>query len=103
MFFFKQKTADELRISDWSSYVCSSDLRWKSGAGGNGRAGGRPGFGRAQRRAGSAFGACWGSLIMGNAKRLALLGGTAVSDRPFRFNNAVGAEDRKSTRLNSSH
>src|SRR3546814_1665259 len=26
-FFFKQKTADELRISDWSSDVCSSDLR----------------------------------------------------------------------------
>src|SRR3546814_10215287 len=25
-FFFKQKTAYELRISDWSSYVCSSDL-----------------------------------------------------------------------------
>src|SRR3546814_8772827 len=24
-FFFKQKTADELRISDWSSDVCSSD------------------------------------------------------------------------------
>src|SRR3546814_1846174 len=26
MFFFKQKTAYELRISDWSSDVCSSDL-----------------------------------------------------------------------------
>src|SRR3546814_6717616 len=25
-FFFKQKTAYELRISDWSSDVCSSDL-----------------------------------------------------------------------------
>src|SRR3546814_6285308 len=25
--FFKQKTAYELRISDWSSDVCSSDLR----------------------------------------------------------------------------
>src|SRR3546814_2962776 len=30
-FFFKQKTAYEMRISDWSSDVCSSDL-----AGGNG-------------------------------------------------------------------
>src|SRR3546814_5324743 len=32
-FFFKQKTAYEMRISDWSSDVCSSDLaklvRWK--------------------------------------------------------------------------
>src|SRR3546814_19741090 len=25
-FFFKQKTANEMRISDWSSDVCSSDL-----------------------------------------------------------------------------
>src|SRR3546814_10275261 len=25
-FFFKQKTADDMRISDWSSDVCSSDL-----------------------------------------------------------------------------
>src|SRR3546814_2962679 len=25
-FFFKQKTAYEMRISDWSSVVCSSDL-----------------------------------------------------------------------------
>src|SRR3546814_8727703 len=25
-FFFKQKTASEMRISDWSSDVCSSDL-----------------------------------------------------------------------------
>src|SRR3546814_7876957 len=32
-FFFKQKTAYEMRISDWSSDVCSSDLanlkRWE--------------------------------------------------------------------------
>src|SRR3546814_4129093 len=35
IFFFKQKTAYDLRISDWSSDVCSSDLdqqplyRWR--------------------------------------------------------------------------
>src|SRR3546814_9424095 len=30
-FFFKQKTAYEMRISDWSSDVCSSDLNaWGS-------------------------------------------------------------------------
>src|SRR3546814_1524018 len=28
VFFFKQKTAYEMRISDWSSDVCSSDLGW---------------------------------------------------------------------------
>src|SRR3546814_10252975 len=31
-FFFKQKTAYEMRISDWSSDVCSSDL-WIYGVG----------------------------------------------------------------------
>src|SRR3546814_1675525 len=29
VFFFKQKTAYEMRISDWSSDVCSSDLAEK--------------------------------------------------------------------------
>src|SRR3546814_9002578 len=31
-FFFKQKTAYEMRISDWSSDVCSSDLGRDDGA-----------------------------------------------------------------------
>src|SRR3546814_9387971 len=31
-FFFKQKTAYEMRISDWSSDVCSSDLLLSSRA-----------------------------------------------------------------------
>src|SRR3546814_9187656 len=31
-FFFKQKTAYEMRISDWSSDVCSSDLAVEPGA-----------------------------------------------------------------------
>src|SRR3546814_822775 len=31
VFFFKQKTAYEMRISDWSSDVCSSDLLVKEG------------------------------------------------------------------------
>src|SRR3546814_3409780 len=30
-FFFKQKTAYEMRISDWSSDVCSSDLHCADG------------------------------------------------------------------------
>src|SRR3546814_9535217 len=30
VFFFKQKTAYEMRISDWSSDVCSSDLHGHS-------------------------------------------------------------------------
>src|SRR3546814_4890542 len=42
-FFFKQKTADEMRISDWSSDVCSSDLRSRKAPGraDSGRADGR--------------------------------------------------------------
>src|SRR3546814_4315230 len=42
-FFFKQKTAYELRISDWSSDVCSSDLLEP------GRPDGRVGIGRQRR------------------------------------------------------
>src|SRR3546814_9303506 len=41
MFFFKQKTAYEMRISDWSSDVCSSDLT-KNGS--FGQIPGRPSF-----------------------------------------------------------
>src|SRR3546814_9167446 len=48
LFFFKQKTADEMRISDWSSGVCSSDLALRragrfrnTAAGGGGRLGAR--------------------------------------------------------------
>src|SRR3546814_7880260 len=36
VFFFKQKTAYEMRISDWSSDVCSSDLKraeWRAAMG----------------------------------------------------------------------
>src|SRR3546814_5007796 len=33
IFFFKQKTAYEMRISDWSSDVCSSDLKIGTNAG----------------------------------------------------------------------
>src|SRR3546814_12500788 len=45
-FFFKQKTAYEMRISDWSSDVCSSDLAAK-GAGKGARNG--PGESAARR------------------------------------------------------
>src|SRR3546814_6373143 len=44
-FFFKQKTAYEMRISDWSSDVCSSDLVVKTR--GHGRGSRIPGAGTA--------------------------------------------------------
>src|SRR3546814_2985209 len=37
VFFFKQKTAYEMRISDWSSDVCSSDLVGRDGVDGPGQ------------------------------------------------------------------
>src|SRR3546814_15531028 len=37
VFFFKQKTAYEMRISDWSSDVCSSDLRRRTKRSGEAR------------------------------------------------------------------
>src|SRR3546814_3367218 len=48
-FFFKQKTAYEMRISDWSSDVCSSDLHagpQEGRRGSRGRGAGGGGFGR---------------------------------------------------------
>src|SRR3546814_3378288 len=55
-FFFKQRTAYEMRISDWSSYVCSSDL----GVGSRGVGGVAPtyGFGGARIIAASLVPAC---------------------------------------------
>src|SRR3546814_13153410 len=44
-FFFKQKTAYEMRISDWSSDVCSSDLGAAGlGSGAGSGSGGGPGL-----------------------------------------------------------
>src|SRR3546814_6217254 len=48
VFFFKQKTAYEMRISDWSSDVCSSDL----GAGTRNVGGGSDGDGLPHIQAG---------------------------------------------------
>src|SRR3546814_13287908 len=53
-FFFKQKTAYEMRISDWSSDVCSSDLK-------------RPGKIRFQYQKGVPL------LIVGDGSRLTMI------------------------------
>src|SRR3546814_3741966 len=96
VFFFKQKTAYEMSISDWSSDVCSSDLvdqpiglyrrgRVRDFASRRTRRGLRRRAGRRTRdqadRAGRA--------------RFVAAGGGAAALRP--------RSDRKSTRLNSSH
>src|SRR3546814_4711359 len=99
VFFFKQKTAYEMRISDWSSDVCSSDLsetavrldrrcscRQLAVADGDeppARAGG-------DRNMAADAGDGRRSLSRG------AVGGDAGDD-------LSGGRDRKSTRLNSSH
>src|SRR3546814_16006718 len=67
VFFFNQKTAYEMRISDWSSDVCSSDLQ--RAAVGAQRAGRRVGAGgdaveqhRLGQRADDAFGIVGGNV-----------------------------------------
>src|SRR3546814_2313478 len=123
--FFKQKTAYELRISDWSSDVCSSDLnrQWPPR-----RIVDRDVPARAmrchpprQRAIGGHQGGGLARFLQRRAQcqrdRLRLLGGRRefgggdggeppVGGRqpgPFAGEIGGGERDRKSTRLNSSH
>src|SRR3546814_2443921 len=99
VFFFKQKTAYEMRISDWSSDVCSSDLGVMR------RAAARPqkiapdpgvigSFEISDRRDGNDCPVCKdGDAVADGIERVEI-----VRDDEHRQ-----AQDRKSTRLNSSH
>src|SRR3546814_7570736 len=78
VFFFKQKTAYEMRISDWSSDVCSSDLR-NAQPGGCGPRTGRGAVDRSARNAGPR--AIGGQV--GGGRRLR---------RKFRFRTAAGRQ-----------
>src|SRR3546814_6397151 len=64
-FFFKQKTAYEMRISDWSSDVCSSDLAY--GDTGDGRLDGHARI--HQRQRGGADGRLRGGTVGGQHVR----------------------------------
>src|SRR3546814_4084821 len=104
-FFFKQKTAYEMRISDWSSDVCSSDLTDRIGAGlriglrrdeidqrlGEVRHVGQLGPGPLQA----------GSELRHEMAHAGLAAGDAVGLEEAHLRPAQA--DRKSTRLNSSH
>src|SRR3546814_3237215 len=92
-FFFKQKTAYEMRISDWSSDVCSSDLTPASTAA------------LLLNLEGLAtLAIAWlvyrenVDLRVGIGAAAILLGAIILS-----WQTGVGQADRKSTRLNSSH
>src|SRR3546814_10882148 len=94
-FCFKQKTAYEMRISDWSSDVCSSDLRQHQRA-----------VRRQQTRlARLQVGVRHYEGIEGEVAVIGILEGPVplATDRLDGHVGVRGAVDRKSTRLNSSH
>src|SRR3546814_9808690 len=103
-FFFKQKTAYEMRISDWSSDVCSSDLSVRRSAAPIAAAGGarsakRPG---GKEDGGRGSGAAARSGQGAGGKRCV----PEIQSQLWRDHAAGPARadrDRKSTRLNSSH
>src|SRR3546814_7192312 len=103
VFFFKQKTAYELRSSDWSSDVCSSDLLLAQRAivgEGEDRVDGRPGVddgigaGRKAPLLGSGRGG--GLHVFGNAGELRLGGGDigALSSEERRGGEGCGRKCR---------
>src|SRR3546814_9057671 len=103
MFVYKQKTAYEMRISDWSSDVCSSDLLDRLD--GALRVPVRVGLGAMR----SAIRLARQGHVVAEVK----IGGLGVADRPFaaragrrrqrRQHRRGQLVDRKNTRLNSSH
>src|SRR3546814_6529926 len=92
-FFFKQKTAYEMRISDWSSDVCSSDLRrrWRMAGRCSGRLAARADAVR--RTAGSACGACDAWSRAGQHATADLAGDVNIarSPRPVAYRRARDA------------
>src|SRR3546814_3107058 len=98
--FFKQKTAYEMRISDWSSDVCSSDLDDVGGSG----------LGRLdaaiifeELAAGCTSTAAYISIHNMAAWMVDRFGSDALRQRVLPDLCSMRALDRKSTRLNSSH
>src|SRR3546814_5147380 len=94
-FFFKQKTAYEMRISDWSSDVCSSDLPlFNAGKGAVFTHDGRNELDAslmdgATRMAGAVAG-------VHNVKNPILLAREVMQHSPHVMMAGAGAEDRKS-------
>src|SRR3546814_3092524 len=105
-FFFKQKTAYEMRISDWSSDVCSSDLLAVARAPLKAE-----GFFQALCRAAVAAGNAAVGIVdhAPGAETVAVAVGAQHPEPVDQDADAllehvgVEARDRKSTRLNSSH
>src|SRR3546814_3468613 len=111
VFFFKQKTAYEMRISDWSSDVCSSDLiaiSFPPGTTEAQTASRVEAFNAATRRGGcgtaEAVAQKFDAEVVANDS-------LRLGELPEQLQEIVGRlqvgeatpPDRKSTRLNSSH
>src|SRR3546814_6122348 len=128
VFFFKQKTAYEMRISDWSSDVCSSDLdvqvvlpapepngEWSQPGGNAAKSMGHLALGGSLQKV-------WSANIHGSSNSARLASAPVVSggrvyviDTEARvqafaaatgkavWSTELGSKDRKSTRLTSSH
>src|SRR3546814_7642265 len=93
-FFFKQKTAYEMRISDWSSDVCSSDL--PADVADRDGEDDRPEHCRDRREA--------DQQERDDGDQRAEVEAVGTGHRPEALPPPHGdAQDRKSTRLNSSH
>src|SRR3546814_1740288 len=117
VFFFKLKTAYEMRISDWSSDVCSSDLmrgleHRLAGAGVVGVGAARLEVDRRQLPAlegvFQAFGEALFLLLLVGAQPVLEQHDAVVDEQLLERGRLLQARldlgvDRKSTRLNSSH
>src|SRR3546814_4960016 len=110
-FFCKQKTEYEMRISDWSSDVCSSDLMTDLQARHETLAAALwPSAGRLGEMNGLLRGALLafaGTLLLWACAKISIpIGPVPIAMTTFgvlAIGMASGRRDRKSTRLNSSH
>src|SRR3546814_5279145 len=107
-FVFKQKTAYEMRISDWSSDVCSSDLPMLGGHRGALDEWQQVALNALARDVGAAALGARGDLVdlVQEDDAVLLDSGDRGADYRLLVEQLVallGDQDRKSTRLNSSH
>src|SRR3546814_7812794 len=112
IFFFKQKTAYEMRISDWSSDVCSSDLQLHPDIAAEPSGAAILGIGQFLALGGELAAAAIEDIDELKQQRarsraqhrpLERGGVIAPDDRGGGRRTPVGKADRKSTRLNSRH
>src|SRR3546814_4172308 len=114
VFVFKQKTAYELRISDWSSDVCSSDLIGKQHATGFIIGSRKARFLGMNHLVGDQRGLKFMVIPQPSLSEKVINRAASpthsfesfgiISTDSFSFHSlGVGSLDRKSTRLNSSH